>query len=210
MKGRIWLIIGVVAGVAIGVGRLAYFEGAATSLCGTALRVLDTGGLTLIHAAADHGAPRRVVEGLAAVLAILVPGITALLLIVAARATLRLRQIIAVLLAALGIAAFFYLPGGSAVGVAVLALLAAGLVVAVTGPFVVTPLAALASLIATVYLPRLVRGDRSLPTAPISDLHRALFATSGSPFWLRLIVLVLAAAPFALAARLALRGGVRG
>jgi hypothetical protein len=210
MKGRIWLIVGVVVGVAIGIGRLAYFEGAATSLCDTALRVVDTGGLTLIHAAADHGAPRRVIEGLVAVLAILVPGVTALLLIVAARATLRLRQVIAVLLAALGVAAFFYLPGGTAVGVALLALLAAGLVVAVTGPFVVTPLAALASLIATVFLPRLARSDKSLPTAPISDLHRALFATSGTPPWLRMIVLVLAALPFAFAARLALRGGGRG
>jgi hypothetical protein len=209
MKGRIWLIVGVVVGVAIGVGRLDYFEGAATSLCDTALRVVDTGGLTLVHAAANRGAPRRVIEGLVAVLAILVPGVTALLLIVAARATLRLRQVIAVLLAALGVAAFFYLPGGTAVGVALLALLAAGLVVAVAGPFVVTPLAALASLIATVFLPRLARSDKSLPTAPISDLHQAIFTTSGTPLWLRLTVLVLAALPFALAARLALRGAAR-
>ena len=127
MKGRIWLILGVVAGVAIGIGKLAYFEGAATSLCDTALRVVDTGGLTLIHDAAKHGAPQRVVEGLVSILAILVPGVTALLLIVAARATLRLREVIGVLLAALGIASFFYLPGGTAVGVALLALLAAAL-----------------------------------------------------------------------------------
>jgi hypothetical protein len=209
MKGRVWLVLGVVVGVAIGIGKLPYFDGAATSLCDTALRVVDTGGLTLIHGAAKHGAPQRVVEGLVAILAILVPGVTALLLIVAARATLRLREVIAVLLAALGIASFFYLPGGTAVGVALFALLAAGLVVVVTGPFVVAPLAALASLIATVFLPKLVRTRSSLPTTPTSDLHRALFSTSGAPLWLRVIVLVIAALPFALAARLALRG-VRG
>jgi hypothetical protein len=162
MKGRVWLVLGVVVGVAIGIGKLPYFDGAATSLCDTALRVVDTGGLTLIHGAAKHGAPQRVVEGLVAILAILVPGVTALLLIVAARATLRLREVIAVLLAALGIASFFYLPGGTAVGVALFALLAAGLVVVVTGPFVVAPLAALASLIATVFLPKLVRTRSSL------------------------------------------------
>jgi hypothetical protein len=209
MKGRIWLILGVVVGVAIGIGKLPYFEGAATSLCDTALRVVDTGGLTLIHGAANHGVPRRVIEGFVAILAILVPGLTALLLVVAARTTLRLREVIGVLLAALGIASFFYLPGGTAVGVALLALLAAGLVVAVTGPVVVAPLSAIAALIATVFLPKLVRTRSSLPTTPISDLHRALFATSGAPLWLRVIVLVLAALPFALAARLALRGSLR-
>jgi hypothetical protein len=209
MKGRIWLLVGIAVGIAIGLGKLPYFEGAATALCGTALRVVDTGGLTLIHAAAKDGASRRVVEGLAAVLAILVPGVTALLLIVAARATLRLRQVIGVLLAALGVAAFFYLPGGTALGVAVLALLAAGLVISVTGPIVVTPLAALAALIATVFLPRLARSDESLPTAPISDLHRAIFTTPGTPLWLRLVVVVVAVLPFAVAARLALRGGSR-
>jgi hypothetical protein len=207
MRGRIWIVVGVVAGVAIGLGKLAYFEGAATSLCDTALRVVDTGGLTLIHSAANHGAPRRIVEGLAAVLSVLLPGATAVLLILAARATLRLRQLIGLLLAALGTAAFFYLPGGTAVGVAVLTLLAAGLVVVVTGPFVVAPLVALATLLATVFLPRLADSQGTLLSAPITDLHQALFSTGGSPFWLRMVVLVLAALPFALAARLALGGG---
>ena len=82
------------------------------SLCDTALRIVNTAGLTVIHDAANYGAPRRVVLGLAAVLAVVLPGVTALLLLVAAHATLRLRRVIGVLLAALGVAAFFYLPGG--------------------------------------------------------------------------------------------------
>jgi hypothetical protein len=90
-----------------------------------------------------------------------------------------------------------------------LALFAAGLVVAASGPIVVTPLAAIASLIATVFLPRLARNDASLPTAPVSDLHRAIFTTLGTPLWLRWVMVVVAMLPFVLAARLALRGGSR-
>lgn len=205
MKGRIWLIVGVAAGIAIGVGKLAYFAGAATSLSDTALRVVGTGGLTLIHSAARHGASKRVVEGTAAVVAVLVPGVTAVLLIFAARCTLRIRAVIGLLLAALGIASFFYLPHGEAAGVAVLALLAAGLAVTATGPLVAAPLAGIAALIATAYLPRLFAANSTLPNLPVNALHQALFANPGSPVWLRVVVLVLGAVPFGFAARLVLR-----
>ena len=122
LKGRIWLLLGVAAGVAIGIGKLPYFAGAATSLSDTALRIAGSGGHALVRAAARHGASRRVVEGITAIVSVLVPGVAALLLIYAARTTLHLRALIAVLLGALGVAAFFYLPHGTAIGVAVLAL----------------------------------------------------------------------------------------
>jgi len=202
MKGRIWLVGGVVAGIAVGVGKLTYFDGAATSLSDRALRIVDTGGLTLVHFAARHGAPRRIVEGLTAVLAVLVPGVTALLLVYAARATLHLRVVIGLILVAIGVAAFFYLPHGTATGVAVLALVAAGLAVGATGPLVAAPLAALAALIATAFLPRLLASHSTLPSVPVTALHQALFASAGSPLWLRIVVLVLAALPFAFAVRL--------
>ena len=205
MKGRIWLLLGIAAGIAIGVGKLPYVAGAATSLSDTAQRVVGTAGLSLVHSAARHGASRRVVEGCAAVLAVIVPGVTALLLMFAARATLTLRVVIGLLVAALGVAAFFYLPHGTAAGVAVLAFLAAGVAVAATGLLVAAPLAALAALIATAYLPRLLDSHSTVPNAPVSALHQALFASAGSPLWLRIVVLALAALPFAFAARLVVR-----
>jgi len=205
LKGRLWLFVGVALGIALGLGHLAYFHGAAVSLSDTALRLVNTGGLTLAHSAARHGAPRRVVEGFTAVLGVLLPGVTALLLVYAGRSTLRLRALVAVLLAGLGIAAFFYLQGGNATGVAVLALAGAALAVAASGPLVVAPLVALATLIAMAFLPRLLASHSTLPNAPVNALHEAIFATAGSPLWLRVIVLVLAALPFALAARLIVR-----
>lgn len=205
VKGRIWLVVGVVAGIAVGVGKLAYFAGAATSLSDTAQRLVGTAGLTLVHSAASHGASRRVVDGVTALLAVLVPGVTALLLIYAARGTLRLRAVIGLLLAALGVAAFFYLPHGTAIGVAALAFAAAGIGVVATGPLVAAPLAALAALIATSFLPRILASHSTLPNVPVTALHEALFASAGSPLWLRTVVLVLAALPFAIAARLVVR-----
>jgi hypothetical protein len=205
MKGRFWLFVGVAVGIALGLGKLAYFHGAAVSLSDTALRVVGTAGLTLVHSAAKHGAPQRVVEGFTAALAVLLPGVTALLLVYAGRATLRLRTVVGVLLVALGIAAYFYLPGGNATGVAVLAFAAAAFAIAATGPLVAAPLVALATLIAIAFLPRLLASRSTLPNAPVSALHQALFASPGSPLWLRALVLVLAALPFALAARLIVR-----
>jgi len=205
MKGRIWLIVGVAAGVAIGIGKLPYFAGAASSFSDTALRTVGTGGLTLIHSAASHGASRRVVDGITAVVSVLVPGVAALLLTYAARATLHLRAVIAFLVAALGIAAFFYLPHGTAVGVAVLAFAAAGIAVVATGPLVAAPLVALAALSGTAYLPRILASHSTLANVPVSLLHEAFLGGAGQPFWLRVVVLAIAALPFALAARLIVR-----
>jgi len=205
MRGRLWLVLGVAVGVAIGIGKLPFFAGAATSLSDTAQRIVDSGGHTLVRDAARHGASRRVVDAVTAVLSVLVPGVTALLLVYAARTTLHLRAVIAVLVAALGVAAFFYLPHGVAIGVAVLAFAAAGIAVAATGPLVAAPLTARAALIATSFLPIIVSTHSSFANVPVSVLHEAIFASTGSPLWLRVAVLVVAALPFGVAARLVVR-----
>jgi hypothetical protein len=206
MKGRPWLLAGLAVGVAIGIGKLPYLSGAASSLSDTSQRLVGSGGLDLVHWLAKHGAPRRVVEGLAAFVSILVPGVTALLLVLAARFTLRLRALIGLLVALLGAAAYHYLGVGIATGTLALALLLAGLVaVAATGPIVVLPLAALAALIGTEYLPRLVTGARSVPRSAVVTLHEAINSHPGAPLWLSVIALVVAAVPLAVAARFALR-----
>jgi len=205
MKGRVWLLAGIAVGVAVGVGKLAYFAGAATSLSDTAQRIVGSGGHTLVRSAVGHGASLRTLNAVTAVVAVLVPGVTALLLIYAARATLHLRAVVALVMAGLGVAAFFYLPHGVAAGAAVLAFVAAGMAVAATGPLVAAPLAALAALIATEFLPRILATHSTLPNVPVAALNQAIFAGAGSPVWLRVVVLVLAALPFGLAARLVVR-----
>jgi hypothetical protein len=202
MRGKIWLVVGVAAGAAIAVGKLPYFAGAATSLSDTALRVVGSAGHSLTRSIGKHGASKRALAGITAVVSVLVPGVTAMLLVYAARATLHLRTLIAFLLAALGVAAFFYLPHGAALGVAALALIAAGIAVAATGPLVAAPLAGLAGLIGASFLPRIIASDSTLPNVPVAALNAAFFAGVGSPYWLRYVVLAIAAVPFALAARL--------
>ncbi|MDA8269400.1 MAG: hypothetical protein M0013_13720 [Actinomycetota bacterium] len=203
MTGRMWILVGIVVGVALGIAGFPYLAGAAGSLADTAQRVVSTIGLTLVHRAAAAGAPRRAVQGAAALLTVLVPGATALLLIVAARGTLRVRSIVGLLLLALGVGAFFYLSAGPALGVVLLAISVGAVAVAATGPLVAAPLAALAALIATSYLPRLLTG-RVPPGNPVRSMHLALFASPGSPLWLQILLLAVAAVPFAVAARLAL------
>lgn len=205
MRGKLWLWLGALVGIAIGLGKLPYLAGAASSLAGTAIRVVNSGGLTLIHEAARHGAPRRSVEGLTAIIAILVPGIAAVVLVLAARVTLLVRSLLGVLIAALGVASFAYYSAGHAIGVVILALAAAGILVVATGPFVAAPLAGLAALIGTVYLPKLLETQSAISRLPVQELHEALFASAGSPLWMRVLVLLVAVIPFALGARLLLR-----
>jgi len=205
MRGRIWLLVGALVGIGIAAGHIAYLTGAARSLADDAQRVVGTGGAKLISAVGHRGAPRRVLLGMTALVAVLVPGITSLLLVVAARGARRLRSVIAVLLVALGTAAFAYQTGGHALGVVVLAGAIGVAALALTGPLVVAPLCALAGLIGGEFLPRILAAKSTLPNAPVSELHIALFGTAGASLWLRVLVLVIAAAPFALGTRLVLK-----
>jgi hypothetical protein len=202
LRGQVWLIVGVLVGVAIAIGHLDYLAGAARTLADTAERLVGSGATHLIHRLAATGAPRRAVLGLTAAIAVLVPGLTALLLIVAARGSLRLRAVIGLLVLALGAASYLYHPGGEATGVLFLVLVVAGIAVAFTGPLIAAPLAALAGLIAGEFLPGLVQSSRVVTQGSVSDLHQAIFGHPGTPVLLQIAVLLLALVPFAAAARL--------
>jgi hypothetical protein len=204
MVGRKWLLIGAVLGVAVGLGHVPYLAGAARSLADTALSLVASGGQHVINAIATTGAPRRVVLGIAAFVAVVAPGFTAFLLVAGARGTLRVRAIVALLLAILGVCSFFYHPAGVASGVVTLALVVAAIAVAASGPLVAAPLAGVAALIGTVFVPRLVT-HASVERRAVEDMHRALFGSAGDPLALRWALVVVAVIPFALALRLVLR-----
>jgi hypothetical protein len=204
MVGRKWLLIGVVLGVAVALGHVPFLAGAGRVLAETALSLVASGGTHLIRAAARTGAPERVVLGFESLVAVLAPGVTALLLVVGARGTLRVRAVAGVLLAVLGVASFFYHPAGVASGVVTLALIGAAIAVAASGPLVAAPLAALAGLIGAAYLPRLVTHAR-VERAAIEAMHQAVFGHGGDPLLLRLVLVVVAIVPFALALRYVLR-----
>ncbi len=74
-----------------------------------------------------------------------------------------------------------------------------------TGPLVAAPLAGLAALIGAEFLPQIVEGRSTLATANVAAFHQALVNRAGIPTWLQVVLLVVAAVPFALAARLLVR-----
>jgi hypothetical protein len=202
VKGRIWLVGGALVGIAVAAGHIPYLAGAGRSLADTAQRLVGSGADHLISAAAATGAPRRVIQGLTGVIAAVLPGVTALLLVVAARGTLRLRALVGLLVVALGAASYLYQPHGKATGALLLTLAIAAIAVALTGPLVAAPLAALAGLIGGEFLPALLRSSQVVTQRSVSDLHQAIYDHPGTPNALRLLVLVIAAIPFAAAARL--------
>ena len=202
MRGRVWLVVGVIAGIAVAAGRLPYLAGAGRSLAATAERLVTSGANRIIRAAADHGAPKRVVLGIGGVLAVVVPGITALLLIVAARVSLRVRTLIAMLIVAVGAASYVYQPRGQASGVLVLALAVAGLAVALTGPAVAFPLSLLAGLIGAAFLPTLFAKHFAATQNGVDALHVAIYNRHGHPLALQVVLLIVAVLPLAWAAKL--------
>jgi hypothetical protein len=204
VKGRFWLIAGAIVGVAVAAGHLPYLAGAGRSLAAAAERLVGSGADRLIRAVASTGAPERVVLGLSGVVAALLPGVTALLLIVAARSTLRVRALVGLLVVALGAATYVYQPNGKATGALLLALAVAAIAVTLTGPLVAAPLAAMAGLIGGEFLPALARSGQTLTQRSVNDLHQALYGHPGTPTALRLAALVIAAIPFAAGARLIL------
>jgi hypothetical protein len=206
VRGRVWLIVGVIAGIAVAAGRLPYLAGAGRSLAATAERLVLSGADRIISGAAKHGAPKRVVLGVGGVLAVLVPGITALLLIVAAKVSLRIRTLIALAIVAVGAASFVYQPHGQATGVLVLALAVAALAVALTGPIVAFPLALGAGLVGASYLPTLFANHFAATQNGVNALHTSIYNRPGHPFALQLILLVVALLPFAWAAKLVAAG----
>lgn len=198
------MIIGAVVGIAVGLGRVPFLAGAARSLADTAQHLVADGGRHLVADVASAGASQRVVLGLTAVIGVLLPGITSLLLVIAARATLRLRSVIALAIVALGALGFAYQPRGVAAGEFVLALAVAGLAVALSGALLAAPLAGLAALIGTMYLPQLVSGNSSLALTNVDLFHQALTGNPGTPAILQVVLLIVAAIPFAYAGRLIL------
>lgn len=204
MKGRFWLIAGAIVGVAVAAGHLPYLAGAGRSFASSAERLVGSGADRLTRAVASTGAPKRAVLGLSGLVAAILPGVTALLLIVAARGTLRIRALVGLLVVAIGAASFVYQGHGKATGALVLALAVAAIAVALTGPLVAAPLAALAGLIGGEFLPALARSGQTLTQRSVNDLHQAFYGHPGTPTALRLAILVIAAVPFVFAARLIL------
>ncbi len=206
MRGRVWLIFGVIAGIAVAAGRLPYLAGAGRSLAATSEHLVLSGANRIIAGVAQSGAPRRVVLGIGGVIALLAPGIAALLLIVAARVSLRLRSMIAILILAVGASSFVYQRGGVATGVLVLALTLAGLAVALTGPLVAFPLALVAGLIGASYLPTLFSKHFAATQDGVNALHIAIYNRPGQPLALQIVLLIVALLPFAWAAKLVATG----
>lgn len=187
--------------MAVAFGNLPYLAGASETLAATGERLLLAGARRLVEAAASSGAPLRSVTGLGGLLALLAPGVTAWLLVLAARGSLRLRWLVATLIVVLGLVGFAYHPQGNAAGSLVLVLVLAGLAVLLTGPLLAAPLCAGAGLLAGSYLPSLfIRHQRATQDA-LNALHLAIFNRPGHPGWLQVVGLLLAAIPFAMAAR---------
>ncbi len=139
MRGRIWLIVGVIVGVAVALGRVPYLAGAGRSLADTTQRLVDSGAKHLVNDLKSHRAPQRVGARLTSLIAILVPGVTALAPRGRSPGQPRIKSIIAALIVLVGLASYFYQPHGKATGVLILALAIAGVAVVAAGPLVAAP-----------------------------------------------------------------------
>lgn len=199
------MFVGAIVGVAVALGRVPYLAGAGRSLAAAAEHVVLSAMQWLEKGAANRGAPQRVVLGVGGLLTVLVPGVTALLFVLAARATLRLRAVVAVVITAVGAASYVYEPHGNATGVLFLALALAGAAVTLSGPFVVAPLCLGAGLIAASFVPTLFDHRPEATRSAVEALHEAIWGAPGDPVGLQVALLVVALVPMAYAVKLLAR-----
>jgi hypothetical protein len=193
---------GVLLGIGVAAGRVPYLAGAGRSFASSAEHLVLSAMRWLETEAASRGAPQRVVLGFGGLVAVLAPGLTTLLFVIAARATLRLRAVVALLISAVGAASYVYQPHGDATGVLLLALALAAIAVTLSGPLVVAPLCFGAGLIGASFVPTLFDHRAQVTRSAVEALHTAVWGGPGDPLGLQLVLLVVALIPMAYAVKL--------
>lgn len=152
-QGSMWVLAGVVIGLGLSLGRFPFLAGAAKGLAETATateaRIADWLMDTLFST------PGNTSLVVAAVLGLMAPGLTAFGLAAAASGGERVRQSAGTVLLGVGLLAFWHLPGSQAIGVVVLCAVIAGLAYTATPIILVVPCAAVATMLAATWLPRL-------------------------------------------------------
>ncbi len=205
MKGRVWIIGGAVVGLVVALTHLQFVYGATVSLTNAAQSIVGSVANKIVSASAQNGAPKRVVQAISVLVALAIPGFTALFLIFVAKSAARVRVLLGAVLAVFGVLAYAYEPKGIASGALVLGLGVAAVAIGATGPFLVAPLSAMAGLIAGSFLPNVLSSSGALPNAPVETFNQAVFGSTGAPIVLRVALMIVCCTPFAYAAKMALK-----
>lgn len=203
-RANIFIPIGAAAGIAMAFGRLPYFAGAASDMARTSATLTAHLSTWTVHRVSHQ--PGRTVVTVTVALSLMSPGIAAALLALAAYAGTGLRRGIGVAIVALGVAAFFFLPGTHAAGVFGLCLVLGVCALIGLDVLVSVPCAAVATMLAVTW-GRAVLASHTLPglnhVATINDLW---FNHAADPLSAKIAVVSMAGLPFLVAIVLLIRG----
>jgi hypothetical protein len=190
----LWILFGLAVGIALGLGRLRELGDALDSLI-TSL-VLYVGeflqaGVRLLDVWPSIQGPLQV---LSIGLSVATPGVLVATLVLLVRASARLRRIIAGILVVGGMLSFGFVDLFTAVALVVAALVVASAARLITGPIVVMPLVAIATLTAYRYSALMLSGNDPVIAAASIDLLEILPWLD--PALCRLALIILGVAPF--------------
>lgn len=200
-----FVVAGVAFGLLIALGPLSFlagpFDAILDRIVEAATRMSATAFGELAGEDPSTWAPEAQIGN--AVAAVLLPGFVCLGLILLSRASTKIRRAASALMFFAGVSAFFFLPAGTALVLFVAAVVVSSIASLASGVGVTAPLAALAAVLAA---RNLVILASTTAYAPIVDGAAVLSAEVGADVgvW-RIVLWVLAAAPFAAAGALVLQ-----
>lgn len=192
-RSRAAILVGVVVGLGLSVGRFPLFAGIANSLVETATRLEANLASVVIGEVSKHSSKWALVAAL--VLPVMAPGLVAFALTGAANLGSVLRRASSGILLFLGVAAFFVLPVRDAIGVAVFCFVLAGVTAFAGDAFITFPLAMTATLMAGTWLPQLVTSRDSFGADRADEVARLLFNSTDTTL-ARWVLFTVAVAPF--------------
>lgn len=199
----IWILVGLVLGIAIGMGRLAELGTIFDSLIISLVEYVDGALQHLVGLLRESLPFTGPLDGLALALSVTAPGWLVALLVVLIRVGEVGRKIVAASLVVFAVLSFAVLPLFAAVALVVIALIVASASRLLTGPALTTPLVTLATLTAYRYTALMIDAEDPVLTAAGAKL--VVLIPGLQPSLAELVLAFLAIAPFVAAGAALLR-----
>lgn len=185
---------GAVIGVALAFGRLPFLAGAATGLARTASEVTVHVTNWVTGLVSDQ--PSRWTETTALVVGLVSPGLTALLLALAARAGIGLRRGIGGLIVVIGLLSFAVLPRAEAAGVFTVCVALGAAAIVGLDVLVVVPCAAVAAMLAVLWSRDVLASHTATNIGEVTQMHALWFPDQPGLFLSKVVVIAIVFLPF--------------
>lgn len=192
----LYVIVGLVVGLAIALGPLGFLQSPFDSLAGFFVGATADLLAATLGELGELSNTTQLVTVLSVVLSTVIPGVVALGLVLLSRAAKKVRQNVSVIVVALALVSFMFVPWEVSLGLTVVALVFGVASSLASGVLVVLPLVALATILGVRYGVLLWNGESPEVAQGAQTLAALIGDPDGTIPW-KLALTVVGLAPFA-------------